>query len=197
MSEVFFLQPVQISWVLGKPLTLGPRRYWDIYLSMSQELDISMEEVEVLVDQLCPTLCDPMDDSPPGSSVYGISQARILEWVAIPFSRGSSLPRDWTQVSCFAGRIFTIWATHLSMTMSISVFLLYNRLFMLSSSYGKKKKKKYTPVFLPGKFHGQRSLGSQRVGHDSATDCTHTHTHTHLFVLLDFFFGSAFSHFSD
>ena len=94
MSEVFFLQPLQISWVLGKPLTLGPRRYWDIYLSMSQELDISMEEVEVLVAQLCPTLCDPMDDSPPGSPVYGISQARILEWVAIPFSRGSSLPRD-------------------------------------------------------------------------------------------------------
>ena len=55
-------------------------------------------------------LCDPMDCSPPGSSVHGISQARILEWVAIPFYRGSSQPRDWTWVSCIAGRFFTIWA---------------------------------------------------------------------------------------
>ena len=54
----------------------------------------------VLHAQLCPTLCDPMDCSPPGSSVHGILQARILEWVAIPFSRGSSQPRDQTQVSC-------------------------------------------------------------------------------------------------
>ena len=51
-----------------------------------------------------------MDCSPPGSSVCGISQARILEWVAIPFSRGSSWPRDWTQVSHIAGRFFAIWA---------------------------------------------------------------------------------------
>ena len=53
----------------------------------------------VLVTQSSPTLCDPMDCSPTGSSVYGILQARILEWVAIPFSRGSSQPRDLTQVS--------------------------------------------------------------------------------------------------
>ena len=65
----------------------------------------------VLVTQSCPTLCDPMDCNPPGSSVYEILQARILEWVAIPFSRGSSQPRDWTQVSCTAGRFFTNWAT--------------------------------------------------------------------------------------
>ena len=50
-----------------------------------------------------------MDCSPPGSSVHEILQARILEWVAIPFSRGSSQPRDQTQVSCIAGRFFTIW----------------------------------------------------------------------------------------
>ena len=48
---------------------------------------------------LCPTLCQPMDYSPPGSSVHGILQARILEWVAMPSSRGSSQPRDWTCVS--------------------------------------------------------------------------------------------------
>ena len=57
--------------------------------------------------QSCPTLCDPMDCSPAGSSVHGISQARVLEWVAIYFSRGSSQPRDPTQVSCIAGRFFT------------------------------------------------------------------------------------------
>ena len=62
------------------------------------------------VAQSCPTLCNPMD-SLPGSSVHGILQARILEWVAISFSRGSSWPRDRTQVSCIAGRRFTIWAT--------------------------------------------------------------------------------------
>ena len=50
------------------------------------------------------TLCDPMDCSLPGSSVHGIFQTRILEWVAISFSRGSSPPRDWTCVSCIAGR---------------------------------------------------------------------------------------------
>ena len=63
------------------------------------------------VAQLCPTLCDPVDCSLPGSSVQGISQARILEWVAISFSRGSSLPRDQTQVFCIAGRHFTVWAS--------------------------------------------------------------------------------------
>ena len=63
------------------------------------------------VAQSCPTLCNPMDCGLPGSSVHGILQARILEWVAIPFSKGSSWPRDWTQVSHIAGRFFTIWAT--------------------------------------------------------------------------------------
>ena len=60
--------------------------------------------------QLCPFLCDPVDCSLPGSSVHGILQARILEWVAMPSSRGSSRLRDRTHVSwssCFAGRFFT------------------------------------------------------------------------------------------
>ena len=63
----------------------------------------------VLVTQSCPTR-DPVDCSPPGSSVHGIFQARMLEWVATPFSRGSSRPRSWTQVSCI-GRFVTVWAT--------------------------------------------------------------------------------------
>ena len=61
--------------------------------------------------QSCPTLCDPVDCSPPGSSLRGILQARILEWVAISFSRRSSQPRDRTQVSRTAGGRFIIWAT--------------------------------------------------------------------------------------
>ena len=60
------------------------------------------------VTQSCPTLCDPMDCSLPGSSVHGTFQAGILEWVAISFSRGSSTPRDQTRVSCIVGRRFTI-----------------------------------------------------------------------------------------
>ena len=56
-------------------------------------------------------LCNPMDCSLSGSFVHGIFQARILEWVAISFSRGSSWPRDWTWVSSTAERLFTVWAT--------------------------------------------------------------------------------------
>ena len=59
----------------------------------------------------CPTLCNPINCSLPGSSVHGIFQARVLEWVAISFSRGSSQPRDQTQVSCIIGRCFTVSAT--------------------------------------------------------------------------------------
>ena len=65
----------------------------------------------MLVTQLCLTLCDPTDCSPPGASVHGLLQIRILEGVVIPFSRGSSHHRDWTQVSCIAGRFFAIWTT--------------------------------------------------------------------------------------
>ena len=64
----------------------------------------------VLIALWCPTLCVPMDCSPPGSSVHGILQARILEWVAISWSRWSSQPRDRTCIcciSCIAGRFFT------------------------------------------------------------------------------------------
>ena len=62
--------------------------------------------MKVKVSQSCLTLCDPMD-----YRGHGILQARILEWVAFPFSRGSSQPRDQTQVSCIAGGIFTSLAT--------------------------------------------------------------------------------------
>ena len=70
-----------------------------------------MKLQKVKVVQVCPTLCDPMACSPPGSSVHGILQARMLEWVVILFSRVSFQPRDGTQVSHIAGKFFTVWAT--------------------------------------------------------------------------------------
>ena len=79
-------------------------------LQLFTAISLFCVSMKVKVAQLCLTLCSTMDCSPPGSSVYGISQARILEWVAISFSRESSWPRDQTQVSCIAGRLFTLWA---------------------------------------------------------------------------------------
>ena len=61
---------------------------------------------------MCPTLCDPLDCSPPGSSVHGTLQARILKWVAFPFSRGSSQPWYWIWVSCVTGRFFLSLSHH-------------------------------------------------------------------------------------
>ena len=66
---------------------------------------------KVLVAQLCLTPCDLKDCNLAGSSVHGILQARILEWVAISFSRGSFQPRDWTRVYYIAGRFFNVWIT--------------------------------------------------------------------------------------
>ena len=61
--------------------------------------------------QSCSTLCHPLDCSPPGSSVYGISQARLLEWIARSSSKGSPWPRDWTRVSTLEGRFFATSTT--------------------------------------------------------------------------------------
>ena len=150
-----------------------------------------------LVTQSSPTLCDPLDCSPPGTSVHGDSLGKntgvschvllqgifpiqglnpgllhcrwifyhlsyqgsswILEWVAYPFSRRSCWPRNWTGVSCIAGRFFTSWATLGSPTC-----ILYNW----------SRKWQPTPIFLPGespwteKPSVLQSMGSQRVRHD-------------------------------
>ena len=76
----------------------------------------------MLVAQLCLTLCDPMDCSSAGSSVPGILQAGILEWVTIPFSRGSSWLRDGSWVSCIAGRFLTVWATRETACICIRIY---------------------------------------------------------------------------
>ena len=80
--------------------------HWQVRLFTTSATSVHAKSL-----QSRPTLCDPMECSPTGSSVHRISQARILEWVAISFSRGSSWPKNWTWVSCIAGRFFTIWAT--------------------------------------------------------------------------------------
>ena len=77
----------------------------------------------LLVAQSCPTLCDPVDRNLPDSSVHATLQARILEWVAIPLSRGSSQPRDWTRVTYIAGTCFTIWATRKTLRLGYSVWI--------------------------------------------------------------------------
>ena len=76
---------------------------WDIVQKFSKVFYLRC----CFVAKLYLTLCDPMNCSPPGSSVHRISQARILEWAAISFSRGSSLPRDGSCLSCLACRFFT------------------------------------------------------------------------------------------
>ena len=92
--------------------TRGPGA-WVAYHEMEPCL---IRESEVA--QLCPTLCDPMDCSLPGFSLHGILQGRVLEWVAIPFSRGSSWSRDRTRVSWIPGRHFNLWATREALTPS-------------------------------------------------------------------------------
>ena len=76
------------------------------YLRLSSYPHVCMSAQSL---QLCPTLCNPMD-----YTVRGVLQARILEWVAFPFSRGPSQPRNWTGVSCIAGEFFTNWAVRVN-----------------------------------------------------------------------------------
>ena len=142
------------------------------------------------VAQLC---CDPMN-----YTVHGILQARILEWVAVPFSRGPSQPRDWTQVSGLAGGFFTSWATREAHFQSIPVH------FLLSSGGASGKEPvcqcrrckrcgfdpwvrkiswrgawQPTPVLLPRESpwteEAPLSMGSKRAGHNWS-DVGHTHT---------------------
>ena len=92
-----------------KETALSAPWIWLVHLgNLSVQLGFLVYNVS---HQSCPTLWEPMDCSQPCSSVHGILHARILEWVAIPFSRGSSWSMHRTWISCIAGRFFTIWAT--------------------------------------------------------------------------------------
>ena len=90
-----------------------------LILSWPFLISLGLQWHSVKVAQSFLTLCDPMDCSLPGSSVLGILQAEILEWVAIPFSRASSQPRDRTEVSHIAGGFFTVWATRKAQTILV------------------------------------------------------------------------------
>ena len=130
-----------VPWRIG--MCHWPQR-GDLYLRLSRwqvwsvprwEVQLRIKEgkiVKVLVPQSCLTLCDPMDCSPPGSSVHGILQARILKWVAISFSRRYFLIRDRIQVSWTAGRFFPIWATRDEMTSNYLNCRFYGYLWKLS-----------------------------------------------------------------
>ena len=120
--------------------------------------------VKVLVAQLCLTLFDPMDCSLPGSSIHGILQGRILEWVAIPSSRGSSPPRDWIPVSCIGRWIlyhlshWEVQYTGLQLLSKNSHLPLKLCCFRSLCAFRWRRQWHPTPVLLPGKSHGQRSL---------------------------------------
>ena len=102
ISCCFFI-PSSLVWLM---ITAHPILYHFSFLP-----PFPLKWSQVLVSQSCLTLCDPRHYSPQGSSVHGILQARILEWAAISFSRGSFQSRDQTRVSHTAGRFFTVWAT--------------------------------------------------------------------------------------
>ena len=143
--------------------------------------------------QSCWTLCDPMDCSPPGSSVHGIFPAGILEWVAIPYSKTSSWPKDRIHVSCIAGRYFTSeppgkpnWSLFSTCKLvdgslpgsSVVESACQHRRRKFDSWVRKiphRRKWQPTPVFWPDKSQGQRRLASyiswscKRVKHHLGT----------------------------
>ena len=96
--------------------------------------------------QSCPILCDPMDYSPLGPSVHWSLQAKILEWVAMPFSRGSSQSRAWTRVSHIAGRLFSVWATREAWYIGRHIFI--NFVFYPLIEMLKSCQMVYSSVFL-------------------------------------------------
>ena len=145
--------------------------------SASKESTCHMQYSICICAQSYPPLCDPMDCGPPGSSIRGILQARILEWVAMPSSRGSSQPRDQIQslVSpALAGRFFTTtapWevlmcrdhahfgkASLAAQTVKSLPAMRETWVRSLGREHPLEKEMQPTPVFLPGRSHGQRSL---------------------------------------
>ena len=115
------------------------------------------EQWIVKVTQLCPVLCNPMDYTVPG-----ILQARILEWVAFPFSRGSSQPRDRIQVSSMAGGFFTSWTTREAQEYW-SGWPTPSSADVPNPGKSPREGNGY-PLFLPGRSHGQRSLALSHKG---------------------------------
>ena len=106
-----------ISWSSAIPIRITIKKISPRFISVK----VLKVRVKVLFAQSCPILCGPMDCSLPGSSVHGLSQAEILEWVAISFSRGSSWPRDRTNIS-FTGR--SLLLSHLGTLAIIAILCI-------------------------------------------------------------------------
>ena len=125
-----------------------------------------------LVAQSCPTLRDPTDCNPPGCSVHGISQARILEWVAISFSRGSSQPRDQTRISCISGGFFYCWP--------LENLLRTSKIVFQDGQFGGDMRK---VDYCRDRFHLKATDSWHKTASPSIHVClsglTHTH-HTHI-----------------
>ena len=123
-------------------------------------------ESESEVAHLCLTLCDPMDCSLPGSSIHEIFQARVLEWVAISFSRGSSQPRNRTQDSCIASRHFTTWATREATEPGIKWWAVL--CWGPESLLRKRTKEMLELTFQPGYWKIEVSIKEQRFSLESS-----------------------------
>ena len=126
--QLYPLGKFSLSTLLGLSLSVSLCILFPLWLRVTFQVDLPIYEtwafssssswlchilykVESYIAQSCPTPCNPMDCSLPEFSVYGIFQARVLEWVAISFSRESSQSRNRTQVSHIVGRHFTVWTT--------------------------------------------------------------------------------------
>ena len=111
--------------------------------------------LKVLVAQSCPTLCDPMGFSPPGSSVHGVLQARILEW--LPFPSPGDLPNPGIEPSSL---LSPAWAGEFPGATWEALVLLRNMIQCWTFAYTQRRAWQPTPVFSPGESHGPRSLGA-------------------------------------
>ena len=164
------------------------------YLSIHKWMDISVVSVCAKSLQSCPTLCHSMGCSLPGTSVLGILQAGILEWVAVPFSRGSSRPRDWTRVSCISciGRwsvVSTFWLLWIMRQSTWVHKYLFERVFNsfghlsrsgIARSYG-------TSMFIFLRNHQTVCYSNFTIFHSHqqyARVPTSPHPHQHLLVFL-------------
>ena len=158
----------------------------NVQLQWKSEFDSKVE-----VAQSCPTICNPLD-----YTVHGILQARILEWVAVPFSRVTSQPRDRTQVSCITGIFFTSWAIRAEKAMaphsstfawkipwtqepgrlqsmgSLRVGHDWVTSLSLFTFVRWRRKRQPTPVFLPGESQGWGSLVGCRLWGHTELDTT-------------------------
>ena len=157
VMQAHFLYMLSVSWFEAQDsLLCSFMVVWaSLVAQMVKNLPAMQEKVKVLVTQSCLTLCDPMDCSPPGSSVPEILQARILEWVAMRSTRGSSWPRERICISCIARKFFTLWAPREQCRIP--------RFSPWIGMISWRREWLHTPVFLHGAFPRTEGLGRLTV----------------------------------